>query len=195
MPNIDQVKRLREETEAPVNECLKALNEARGDMEKAKEVLRKWGQTLAAKKVEREVKEGIVDVYLHPNKKVGVILELRCESDFVAKSDDFQKLAHELCLQIAAANPQFVSEENIPPETLEKERRIYLEQFSTSGKPEPVIKGIVEGKLKKYQAENCLLFQPWIKDENKTVRDLLTEYIAKLGENIVVRGFSRLSIR
>ena len=195
MANINQVKQLREETEAPVNECLKALNEAKGDMEKAKEILRKWGQGLAAKKVEREVKEGIVDIYLHPNKKVGVILELRCESDFVAKNEDFQKLAHELCLQIAASNPRFVSEENIPQETLEKEREIYSEQFSASGKPPVIVNDIIEGKLKKYKEESCLLSQPWIKDETKKIKDLLTEHIAKLGENIVVRDFSRFSVK
>ena len=150
MSNINQVKQLREETEAPVNECLKALSEAKGDREKAKEILRKWGKTLAAKKVEREVKEGIIDVYLHPNKKVGVILELRCESDFVAKNEDFQKLAHELCLQIAAMDPE---------------------------------------------NQDLFLSQPWIKDETKKIKDLLTEHIAKLGENIVVRSFSRLSVR
>jgi elongation factor Ts len=195
MITIEQVKTLREQTLAPVNECRKALQEANGDMEKAKEILRKWGKTLAEKKVEREAKEGMVDTYLHPNKKLGVILELRCESDFVAKNQDFQNLAHELCLQIAATNPLFVSEDDIPEKIVEKEKKLYLEQFSGQGKPKQVIEGIIEGKLKKYKEETCLLSQPWVKDETKKIKDLLTETIAKLGENIAVRQFIRFSVK
>lgn len=195
MVTIEQVKTLREQTLAPVNECRKALQEANGDMERAKEILRKWGKTLAEKKTARETAEGIIDTYLHPNKKLGVILDLRCESDFVAKNQDFQNLAHELCLQIAASNPMFISEDDIPEELVRKERALYTEQFSGQGKPQQVIEGIIEGKLKKYKEETCLLSQPWVKDETKKMKDLLTETIAKLGENITVRQFIRFSIK
>jgi len=144
---IDKIKKLREETEVSVIECQKALTEAKGDIEKAKEILKKWGKEVAKKKAEREVHQGIVDGYIHPNKKIGVLLELNCETDFVAKSPDFQTLAHELCLQIAAMPDE------IP-----------------------------------------LLEQPWIKDENKKVRDLVAEYIAKLGENIIIKRFTRYTL-
>lgn len=193
MADIDQLKQLREETSAPVSECLKALDQSGGDMEKAKEILKKWGKVLAEKKVEREAKEGIVDSYLHPNRKVGVLLEIRCESDFVAKSDDFKSLSHEICLQIAAANPLYVRETDIPGDFIEKEKKLYQEQMAESGKEEKIIEQIVEGKWKKYQEEICLMEQPWIKDDTKRIKDLLAESIAKLGENIVIRGFSRFA--
>lgn len=194
MVTIDQIKELREQTLAPMQECRKALEEAQGDLAKAKEILRKWGKALAEKKVEREAKDGIVETYIHPNKKLGVMLELRCESDFVARNEEFQTLAHELCLQIAAANPLFTSENDIPADVLEKEKQLYLEQFTEQGKPKQVVEGIVEGKLKKYKEEKCLLSQPWIKDDSKKVQDLITQAVAKLGENIVVRKFSRFAI-
>jgi len=195
MTNVEQLKQLREETSAPMQECQKALEQSQGNTEKAKELLRKWGQTLAGKKMEREVKDGIVDVYLHPNKKMGVMLELRCESDFVAKNEDFQKLSHELCLQIAATNPLFTEVQDIPSEFVEKEKEIYRTQMEDSGKDGKIIEQAVEGKWKKKQEEICLLEQPWIKDDSKRIKDILTETIAKLGENIAVRRFSRFSIR
>ena len=195
MPNINQLKQLREETSSPVKDCLKALEESEGNLEMAKEILKKRGKIIAEKKAEREAKEGIVDSYLHPNKKVGVLLEIRCESDFVAKAQNFQDLSHEICLQIAASNPLFVSEKDIPEDFVEKEKKIYEEQATESGKDKNILEQIIEGKWKKRKEEICLLEQPWIKDENKKIKDLLTESIAKLGENIVIRGFSRFSIR
>jgi len=194
MADIDQIKILREETSAPVNECRKALDEAKNDIEKAKEILKRLGKTLAEKKIDREAKEGIIDIYLHPNKKVGVILELRCESDFVAKSEDFQKLAHELCLQITATNPLCISENELSSEFIENEKKMYQEQFVGSGKPENIVKSIIEGKWQKKKEEICLLDQIWIKDDTKKIKDLITDSIAKLGENIIVKGLKRLSI-
>jgi len=194
MPSIDKVKQLRQETGVSVIECKKALEEARGDIEKAKELLRKKGRELAGKKSERQVKSGIVASYIHPNKKVGVMVDIRCESDFVAKSENFQELAHELCLQIASMNPLFVDENDIPKEVLDKEREIYTEQLKKSGKSKEVVRQALEGKLEKYRKENSLMLQPWIKDSQKTVKDLMQEYIVKLGENIIVEGFIRYEI-
>jgi len=166
----------------------------RVNIKRAKEILRKWGQVLAGKKVEREVKEGIIESYIHPNKKIGVMVELRCESDFVARSEEFQKLAHELCLQITAMNPLFLREEEIPENFLAGEKKIYQEQLKDSGKPEKIVNQIIEGKLKKYKEEISLMSQPWIKDETKTVKDLLQNYIARLGENIIIKRFARFEI-
>lgn len=194
MISIELVKQLRQKTGVSINECRAALIEAKGDLEKAKEILRKRGQVLAGRKIEREAKQGVVESYLHPGKKTGVLLDIRCESDFVARSADFQKLAHELCLQIAAMAPLFLKPEDIPEEFLAGERKIYLEQFSHSGKPQKIIDNIVEGKLKKYQEEISLLSQLWIKDETKTVKDLIDEHISKLGENIVIKKFARYEI-
>jgi elongation factor Ts len=194
MVSIDKVKQLREETDVSVTECKKALIEAKEDMEKAKEILRKWGQDLSGKRIEREVKQGIIEAYIHPNKKVGVLVEIRCESDFVARSEEFQKMAHEICLQIAAMKPLFLKKEAIPENFLDGERRIYAEQFKDSGKPQKIIDQIIENKLKKYTEEISLLSQSWIKDETKTIKDLIDDYIAKTGENIVLRNFSRFEI-
>ncbi len=148
MISIERIKQLREETDVSVSECKKALEESNGDIAKAKEILKQWGKDLANKKADRKVKQGIVESYIHPNKKIGVVLKLLCETDFVAKSDEFRKLAHEICLQIAAVNSEEIS----------------------------------------------LLEQAWIKDESKTIADLINEYIAKIGENIVIREFKRLEI-
>jgi len=148
MVNIDQIKQLRQETLVSISECKKALEETEGDFEKAKEILKKWGKELAGKKAERDVSLGIVESYIHPNKRVGAMVELCCETDFVARSEDFKKLAHELCLQITAMNPE----------------------------------------------EDSLMSQPWVKDETKTIKDLINEYIAKLGENIVVKKFVRFNV-
>ncbi|MFQ6049661.1 MAG: translation elongation factor Ts [Candidatus Paceibacterales bacterium] len=194
MVSIEQIKQLREETGVSIQECKRALEEAGGDLEEAKVILRKWGQNLAGKKAEREVKEGIIESYIHPNKKIGVMVELRCESDFVAKSEHFQKLAHELCLQVAAMKPLFLKEEDIPDEFLAGERKIYQEQFKGSGKPQKIIDQIIEGKLKKYKEEISLMSQLWIRDENKAIKDLIEGYITKIGENIVVRNFVRYEI-
>jgi len=194
MTSIDHIKQLREETGISLAECKKALIEAQGDLEKAKEILREWGRELARKKSERETREGIIESYLHSNKKIGVLLDIRCESDFVARSEDFQKLAHELCLQIAAMNPLFLKAGDIPEKFLAGERKIYQEQFKNSGKPKKIIDEIIEGKLKKYKEEISLLSQLWIRDETKTIKELIDEHIAKMGENIVIKKFTRFEL-
>ncbi len=194
MVKIDQIKQLREETCISLAECKKALNETGGDIEKAKDILKKWGKDLAGKKSSRETGEGVIESYVHPNKKVGVLLDIRCETDFVSKGEDFQNLAHELCLQIAAAKPLFIKDEDIPEDILARERKIYEDQTKELKKPEEIVKGIVEGKMKKYRQSICLLDQTWIKDESKTVKDLMEEYIAKIGENIVVKTFTRYEL-
>ncbi len=194
MINLEQIKQLRAETDVSYTECKKALEETAGDIEKAKEVLRKWGKELAGKKAGREASQGIIEAYIHPNKKVGVLVELRCETDFVAKSEEFQKLAHEICLQVAAAKPLFVAEDDIPENFLDKERKIYQEQLKSSGKPEQIINQIIEGKLAKYKKEVCLIQQPYIRDDSKTIKDLVEGAVAKLGENIRIERFARLEI-
>ncbi len=194
MITINQIKQLRQETGVSISECKKALEESNGDIEKAKEILRKWGKDLAGKKKEREANQGIVEAYVHPNRKVGAMLGLHCESDFVARSEEFQNLAHEICLQITAMNPSFVREEDIPEHFLDGKKKIYSEQVKDSGKPQKIVDQIIEGKLKKYKEEICLLSQAWIKDDTKTINDLVNEAIAKIGENIVVERFSRYEI-
>lgn len=192
--DIIQIKELREITGISISECRKALEEARGNIEKAKEILRKWGKKFAESKIKREVGQGIVISYVHGNQRVGVLLDLRCETDFVAKSPDFQKLAHELCLQIAAMSPLFLKPEDVPQDYLTGEKKIFLEQFKDSGKPQKIIDEIVAGKLERYKQEISLVSQAWIKDETKTSKDLIDEYIAKLGENIRVEKFVRYEI-
>jgi len=192
--DLDLLKQLRQETGVSFTECKKALEQAKGNLELAKEILRERGQKIAELKTSRTAQQGIIESYIHPNKRVGVLLDLRCESDFVARSPEFQQLAHELVLQIAAMNPLYIKPEDIPEEFLAGERKIYEEQFAGSGKPQKIIEQIIEGKLKKYKEEISLLAQPWIKDDTKTIQDLLNEYIAKIGENIVVKRFARYEI-
>ena len=194
MISIDQIKQLREETGVSVSEVKKALEQAKGDPEKAKEILRTWGKALLGKKIARETKSGLVDSYVHPNLKTGVLLDIRCESDFVAKSPEFKNLAHEICLQIAAMKPLFVSEADIPEEFLDGETKIYKEQIKDSGKPENIVKQILEGKLNKYKQEVSLLSQVWIKDDTKTIKNLVEDTVAKVGENIEVKKFARYEI-
>lgn len=194
MATIDQIKQLREETGVSPTEIKKALEQSNGDLEKARELLRILGKTLADKKTSREARQGIIDSYIHPDSKTGVLLDIRCESDFVAKSPDFRNLAHEICLQIAAMKPLFVKEEDIPEEFLDGETKIYKEQIKNSGKPEKIVNQILEGKLKKYKEEVSLLSQPWIKDDSKTIKGLVEEAVAKIGENIRIEKFSRYSI-
>ena len=191
MVSVDQIKELRQETGVSITECKKALEESKGDFEQAKNRLREWGKELAGKKSARQAGEGIIESYIHPNKKVGVLIDLRCETDFVAKSDNFQELAHEICMQVAAMNPLFLKQEDIPSEVLDNETKIYKEQLKDSGKPE---EQIIDGKLKKYKEEVSLLSQSWVKDNSKTVKDLVDEYIAKIGENIEVKNFVRYEI-
>jgi elongation factor Ts len=190
MANIDQIKQLREETGVSPSEIKKALDQSDGDTEKAKELLRVWGKALAGKKISKEAKQGIIDYYLHPNLKTGVLLDIRCETDFVAKSPDFKSLAHEICLQIAAMKPLFVSEESIPEGFLDSETKIYESQLKGSGKPENIVKQILEGKLDKYKSSVCLLSQTWIKDDSKLVKNLVEETISRVGEKVEIKRFS-----
>lgn len=194
MTTIEEIKQLREETGVSPTECKKALAEAKGSIEKAKELLRIWGKAVANKKITREVKSGLIEGYIHPNSKTGVLLDVRCESDFVAKSDEFKKLAHEIALQIAAMKPFFVKEEDIPEKFIDGEKKIYQEQVKESGKPQKIVEQIIEGKLKKYKEEVSLLSQIWIKDDSKTIKNLIEESIAKIGENIEVKRFTRYEI-
>ena len=191
---IEQIKKLREETGISISECKKALEASKGNLEKAKVILKEWGKEFSKKKIERETKQGIVEGYIHPGKKIGVMVELNCESDFVARSEDFQKLAHEICLQAAAMSPLFSKKEDIPDDFLFGERKIWEEQLKDSGKSKKIIDEIISGKLEKFKEEISLLSQLWIKDETKTVKDLIDEYISRLGENIVVRRFIRFEI-
>jgi elongation factor Ts len=189
-----QVKALREKTGAGFMDCKKALEEAKGDVDKAIEVLRKKGIATAQKKAGREAREGVIEAYIHPGSRLGVMVEVNCETDFVAKTDQFKTLARDLAMQVAAANPRVVRREDLPAEVIEKELDIYRTQARNEGKPEPVVERIAQGKLEKFYQEVCLLEQSFIRDPNKSVNDLITEYIAKLGENIVVRRFVRFQL-
>ncbi|NPA12399.1 MAG: translation elongation factor Ts [Aquificae bacterium] len=188
------VKTLREMTGAGILECKKALEETNGNLEEAVELLRKRGIAKAAKKAGRETKEGLIHAYIHAGGRVGVLLELNCETDFVARNETFKELANELALQIAAMKPQYVSREDVPKEVIEKEGEIAREAAIAEGKPEHIAEKIAEGKVEKFLKEVCLLEQQYIKDDKKTVEDLIKEYIAKLGENIQVRRFTRYEI-
>ena len=194
MSDLDNVKKLREETGISLMECKKACEEAGGDIEVAKEILRKRGQVMAAKKSERITGEGRVASYIHQNGKIGVLLDVRCESDFVAKSEDFQNLLKEICLQIAAMNPMFVKADDIPADVLEKEKLIFIEQAKNSGKSNDIIEKMVQGKVDNYKKEVSLMLQPWIKDDSKTIDEIVKECIAKTGENITIARFTRYSL-
>lgn len=194
MVSIDKIKQLRAETAVSMAECKKALEQSDGDLSKAKEILRKMGEQLADKKQSRQAGEGIIEAYVHTNKKIGVLLDIRCETDFVARSKEFQELAHDIALQIAGMKARFVKEEDIPQDVLDKEREIYKAQFDKMDKPEEIKKKMIEGKINKFKKEVCLLTQPFIKDPNKTIQDLVRSYIAKLGENIVIKRFVRYEI-
>ena len=191
---IEMIKELRERTGAGVMEAKKALEEANGDMEKAVTILREKGVIKAAKKAGRVAKEGIIEAYIHTGDKLGVLVEINCETDFVARTDEFRKLAKDIALQIAGMNPQYVSKEDVPPEVIEKEKEIYRTQLRNEGKPEHVIEKIIEGKLEKFYEEVCLLEQPFVRNPEIKVKDLITEAISKLGENIVVRRFARFVV-
>lgn len=194
MEKFKIIKKLRQMTNLSIMECKRALEEANYELEKAKLILKSKVGKLAIEKAERETKEGVIESYIHPNKKIGAMVEILCESDFVARSEGFQKLAHEICLQIAALNPLFLKPEDVPEEFLAGERKIFQEQFKNSGKPRKLIEEIVENKLKKYKEEISLLSQPWIRDETRTIKDLIDEHIARFGENIVVKRFVRYEI-
>src|ERR1700719_1428983 len=188
------VKELRERTGAGFNDCRNALVEATGDVERAIDILRRKGQAAAQKKAQREASEGMIGHYIHAGGKIGVVVEVNCESDFVARTDDFQRLCHDLAMNIAALDPRYVRREEVTPEILDHERDIYREQARATGKPEPVIEKIVNGKMEKFYEENCLYEQHFIKDEGTTVKELVDQAIAKLGENITIRRFSRFKV-
>ena len=194
MVTIDQIKQLREETGVSPTEIKKALEQTQGDVEKAKDLLRVLGKTLIGKKASRETKQGLIETYSHSNSKAGVILDIRCESDFVAKSPDFKNLAHEICLQIVAMKPLFVKDEEIPEEFLDGEIKIYKEQIKDSGKPENIVKQILDGKIQKYKEGISLLSQTWIKEDSKTIKNLIEEVVTKVGENIEIKKFTRYEI-
>jgi len=185
------VKQLRDMTGAGMMDCKKALQEADGDFDKAIKILRERGLAKAAKKIGREAKEGLIHAYIHAGGRIGVMVEVNCETDFVARTDDFKNLVHDIALHIAAMAPRWISREDVPQEIIEEEKEIYRKRALDEGKPERVIEKIVEGRLNNFFKENCLLEQPFIKDEDKTVGDVIKEAIAKLGENIVVRRFVR----
>jgi len=188
------VYELRSRTGAGVMDCKKALEETKGDMEKACEFLRKKGIETATKKQSRAAEQGLIGSYVHTDGKIGVLVEVNCETDFVARTEEFNHFVKELTLQIAAQAPRWVAIEDVPEEILKEEEKIYQAQLSESGKPEAVQKKIIEGKLNKFYQENCLLEQEYIRDGNKTIKDLLVETIAKVGENIVIKRFVRLKL-
>jgi elongation factor Ts len=192
--SIESVKDLRQRTGAGVVDCKTALQEAGGDVDAAIEYLRRKGLATAAKKAGRIATDGLVSSYIHAGGKIGVLVEVNCETDFVAKTEDFQAFVKNITMQIAAANPQYIRREEIPAEVLERERRIYRTQALDSGKPEKVIEKIVEGKMERYYSEVCLLEQTYIKDSDLTVKDVLDAIIAKVGENISLRRFTRFQL-
>lgn len=187
----DLIKEIREATGTGIVEVKKALEEAGGDKEKAIEILRKKGSLKFGKKSDRAAKEGIVEAYIHPGGKVGVIVELNCETDFVARTDDFKSLAKDLALHIAASNPLYVSSEQVPAEIIEKEKEIYKEQTDFTGKPEEMVNKILDGKISKYFQEICLLEQAFVKNPETTIKEVIGQATAKMGENIVIKRFSR----
>lgn len=188
------VKELREATGAGVLDCRKALEQANGDMEKAAQILREKGAAAAAKKAGREAREGRIEGYVHPGNRIGVLVEVNCESDFVARTPQFQELAHELALHIAFANPRYVLPEEVPAETLETVKADFRRAALAEGKPEAVVDRIVEGRLNKFYEDTCLMEQLYVRDDSIRIRDLIQQAIARLGENIIVRRFVRYEL-
>ncbi|MBP7055717.1 MAG: translation elongation factor Ts [Candidatus Omnitrophica bacterium] len=189
---LDAIKRLREKTNAGVVDCQKALRESNGDVEKAIEVLRKQGVALASKKAGRQAKEGRIESYIHLGGKIGVLVEVSCESDFVARNDDFKNFVKDIAMQVAASNPIYVRKEDVSEEAVKKETEIIKAQLE--GKPAAAMEKIIQGKLTKFYDDACLLEQPFIKDQNMKVKDIVTSMIAKIGENIIVRRFVRYQV-
>jgi len=189
-----QVKELREKTGAPMMDCKQALTEAKGDLEQAVILLRKRGVSMAAKKSARVTSEGAVESYIHAGGKIGVLVEVNCESDFVARTEDFKELVHDIAMHIAASDPKFVRKEDVTPEAYEREKDIYRAQAASTGKPPQVVEKIVEGKMGKFYEEVCLYEQPFIKDQTISIAQLIAGKITKLGENIAVRRFARFKV-
>ncbi|MBI4041377.1 MAG: translation elongation factor Ts [Deltaproteobacteria bacterium] len=194
MVEAQDVKKLREKTGAPMMDCKRALQDTSGNFEKAIDYLRKKGMADASKKAGRVAAEGIVHSYIHGGGRIGVLVEVNCETDFVARNPDFQAFVKEIALHIAAAHPQYVSESDVPEEVLKREKEIYLHQAKASKKPQAVMDKMVEGKIQKFYDEVCLLRQPFIKDQDKTISDLLKQLIAKIGENCQIRRFVRYQV-
>jgi elongation factor Ts len=190
----EMIKSLRETTGAGILDCRKALEQSNGDMQSAMEYLREKGLATATKRSGRQASEGVVELYTHGNGRVGVMVELNCESDFVGRSEKFRNLAHELALQIAAASPLYVQEADIPAEVIESETRIATAKAKEDGKPEAILPRIIEGSLKKYKDEFVLMLQPYIRDESINVQELVNQNIAALGENIIIRRFARWAL-
>ena len=191
---IEKIKQLREETAAGMMDVKRALDETDGDLDGARRVLRERGQAIAAKKSARETGEGLIESYIHFNGRIGTMVEVNCETDFVARTPDFKDFARNVALHIASADPVAVGPEDIPAEVLDEERQIAAKQAANSGKPENIQEKIVEGRIKKFVAERALLTQEYVKDPNKTVEDLLQETIQKVGENVVIRRFVRYAL-
>lgn len=189
-----QVKELRDRTGIGMMECKEALQECGGDIEKAIEILRKKGHARAQEKADRQAADGAVGSYIHANDRLGVLIEVNCETDFVARNDEFKELVKNLAMQVAASNPNYISSEDVPAEIIEREKEIIKAQIQDAKKPPQIIEQIVEGKLKKFFEEVCLLDQPYIRDDKIKVRDLVNSHIAKFGENIKIRRFARFEI-
>jgi len=192
--SASQVKELREKTGAGMMDCKRALAESDGDVEKAVDVLRKQGVVKSAKLGSRVVSQGAVFAYVHPGSQIGVLVEVDCETDFVARTADFQALGKNLAMQVAAASPVYVSREDVPADLVEREREVLRSQAKAEGKPDRIIEKMVEGRLDKFYQEQCLLDQPYIRDDARKVKDLVTDAMAKIGENVVVRRFARFQI-
>jgi elongation factor Ts len=192
--SLQLVKQLREETGAGLADCQKAVTEAAGDLEKARRILREKGLAKAAKKASRAATDGLIGAYIHPGAQIGVLIEVNCETDFVAKTDEFQQLVKDLAMQVAATDPRYVSREEVPAAELESERGIYRKQAEASGKPAPVIERIVDGQLERYFKDVCLLEQAFVKQSDRTVGDLVKEAIVRFGVNVAVRRFARFKV-
>lgn len=190
----EMIKQLRELTGAGVLDCKKALEETNGDFEAASEILKQKGLAAAAKKVDRDAGDGLVEAYIHAGSKLGVLVEINCETDFVARTEEFQAFCHDVAMQIAAASPSWVSRSDVPEDVLAEQKDAIRAEMAGENKPEHVMERIMEGKLAKFYQENCLLDQAFIKDDEKTIQQLLTGTIAKLGENIVIKRFARFQI-
>ncbi|MBI4458155.1 translation elongation factor Ts [Candidatus Uhrbacteria bacterium] len=194
MLDMQKVTELRNLTGAGIVDCKKALEENGGDVAKAAEALRKKGIVKAGGKAERQTKEGLVHAYIHSNNKVGAMVEIQCETDFVARTEQFKDFVHDVAMQVAASNPLYVGPEQVPAEVIEKEKELAMAEFDGSGKPHEMLMKIAEGKLSKYYSDVCLLKQTFVKDEDKTVEEVLKETIAKTGENIVIKRFVRFGM-
>ena len=191
---VELIKKLRDLTGAGVNDIKDALEEAKGNEAEALTILRKKGQKIAAKRAEKATNEGLVEAYVHSNGKLGVLVAVACETDFVARTDEFKSFVHELALQVAATNPSFIKPDEVPVEDVEKEKEIYRDQLKTEGKPEAMWDKIIEGKLQKYYSEICLLKQIYVKDDKMTIEKMLEALVAKFGENIQIKKIERVTL-